>query len=42
VVVDEREVGLRLLIREMRRLQAPAVTVIEEYLPERLDHPVYE
>ncbi len=40
VVVTDREQGLRLILETMRSLGAPAGTVVEQYLPRRLDHPV--
>lgn len=40
VVVTDRERGLRLILETLRSLDAPAGTVVEEYLPERIDHPL--
>jgi hypothetical protein len=42
VVVADRATGLSALKQELQRLHAPAGTIIEEYLPQRLDHPVYQ
>jgi hypothetical protein len=42
VFTSDRERCLSLLITELRRLGAPQGTLIEEYLPTRTDHPVYE
>ncbi len=41
VVVSDRERGLAVIRETMRRLSAPAGTVIEEYLPSYVEHPVY-
>ncbi|MBE2180806.1 MAG: hypothetical protein IAE97_10070 [Chthoniobacterales bacterium] len=40
VVTSERDLGLKLLKRELVRLNAPVGSLIEEYLPERIDHPI--
>lgn len=42
VVVTDNDAGLHVLKEELRRLQVPAGTIIEEYLPSRIDHPVFE
>ncbi len=34
--------GLKLLITELRRIGAPAGTVIEDFTPEFQEHPVYD
>lgn len=41
VVVYDLNRGIQHLKEELARLGAPPNTVIEQYLPERLDHPVY-
>lgn len=40
VVVTDRDPGLRLILETLRGLNAPAGTVVEEYLPQRTDHPL--
>ena len=42
VFAKDRDAGLRLLKQELLRLKAPAGTVVEEYLPKRIDHPIHE
>jgi hypothetical protein len=42
VFVTRAGLGLRLLRRELEHLEAPAGTTIEEYLPKRADHLLYE
>lgn len=41
VVVTERKRGLEVIRETMQRLEAPAATVIEEYLPTYVEHPIY-
>jgi hypothetical protein len=41
VVVTDRERGLAVIRETMERLGAPRTTVIEEYLPSYVEHPVY-
>ncbi len=40
VVVTDREQGLRLILDTLCSLDPPRGTVVEEYLPQRMDHPV--
>lgn len=40
VVLYDLERGIQLLRQELPRLGAPRNTVIEQYLPERLNHPI--
>ena len=41
VVVTDRDRGLAVIRETMQRLGAPRTTVIEEYLPSYVEHPVY-
>ena len=41
VEVNDRERGLALILSEMRRLNAPQGTLVEEYVPEPRQHHVY-
>jgi hypothetical protein len=41
VVVTDRDRGLAAIRETMQRLGAPRTTVIEEYLPSYVEHPVY-
>ncbi|RXK55274.1 hypothetical protein ESB00_05085 [Oleiharenicola lentus] len=41
VILTKREEGLAVILAALRALDAPAGTVVEEYLPTRIDHPVY-
>lgn len=40
VVVKKQAEGLEIVRRVLRQANAPAATVIEEYLPRRVDHPL--
>jgi hypothetical protein len=42
VLVVDPEKGLQVLVQELRRLGVPLGTVIESYLPTRVDYPVYD
>jgi len=42
VVVDDRDAGLALIQATMRDLKCPRNTVIEEYLPEYVEHSVWD
>jgi hypothetical protein len=42
VVVDDRGAGLELIRAKMRELRCPQNTVIEEYLPENVEYPVWD
>jgi len=41
VVVTDRDRGLAVIRETMQRLDAPLGTVIEEYLPNYVEHPIY-
>ena len=42
VEVDDREEGLRIIREVLQGLKVAKSTVIVEYEPERIEHPVYE
>jgi hypothetical protein len=39
--LTKREEGLSAILTTLRTLGAPAGSVVEEYLPSRIDHPVH-
>ena len=41
VILTKREEGLSAILTTLRTLGAPAGSVVEEYLPSRIDHPVH-